>query len=654
MKKILISILVLFLFTFFAEAQKSETLLTIGNKKVSTDEFNHIYKKNNTADIDKKTKEEYLELFINFKLKVVEAETLKLDTAKSFKDELAGYRDQMAKQYMTESAMIDKLAKSAYEKSKIEYKLDHLMIKVDENALPADTLIALKKANSIRDRIVQGEDFEKVARETSDDKSVAKSGGHLWYMSASKLPYKIQMEVSKLKKLEISKPIRTKFGYHIVKLVDSRPAQNQIKVSHIMIACPETLTDAEKLQKKARIDSISARLKAGDDFAKLAVLSDDKGTAKQGGELNWFGTSAMVPEFEIPAYALKTKGEISNPIKTQFGWHIIKLIDTRPLPKYEEDEKSIKGMIENDPDQRTLVQNYVIQNLKKEFKFKEESFPEAFYATIDSSVFKGKWDAAKAEGHNNLLFTINNSKFTEKKFANYIENNQKSAYPIPVPSYVNAKYKDFVFKSFSDIEKMGLEEKNPEFSMLMQEYHDGILLFDLTDQKVWNKALQDSIGLQAFYEKNKTNYKSKMKLDLVMFKYNDNSIYDKAEKIFSKKDKKNFSDEALVDLVNENQPGSFKKLVSGVFEEGENPEADKIFLMITKKEISESQTIIKIADSNLFVRINNRVESDNKQFSDIKGLVIADYQNTLEEEWVSSLRKKYKITVNESVLKKIK
>jgi peptidyl-prolyl cis-trans isomerase SurA len=651
MKGIFAALTILAASVFTVSAQKNETLLTIGNSNISVDEFMHIYKKNNSSDFETKKAKDYIDLFVNFKLKVIEAENLKMDTSADFRNELTGYRDQLAKPYMTENAMIEKLAKESYERSKTEVKLDHILIKVSEQDDSKDTLAAYDKAQKIIQRLNSGEDFEKVARETSEDRSVERTGGHLWYLPISTMPYSLQKFASTAKIKELSSPLRSQFGYHILRLIDKRPAHDQVLVAHIMVACPESLTDAEKAVKKARIDSIYNQLKNGKDFNFLCKLSDDKGSSTKGGELPWFGTGRMVPEFEQAAFGIKNKGDYTQPIKTAFGWHIIKLIDTKPVPTYDEDEKNIKNTIEKDPEREKIIKNYVTTTLKNTYNFKQINTPINIYSVVDSTVFKGSWIAEKDTLADNLLFTIGNKKYTEKDFARYLESNQTKMKAVLIENYVNEKYSDFIYQSLTSIEKDGLEEKNPEFKYLMQEYHDGILLFDLTDKAVWSKAVKDSVGLHGFYEKNKEDYRVQTKVDLSIFKYSDKNILKKAQKTLENKQNKNLTDDQVVSEVGNSD--KFKLISAGVFSKNDNPEADWVIKGIKDGSIKKDQPFAVNSDNNIVVYINKVIDSEGKPFDEIKGLVISDYQNFLEKLWIDSLKKKYPVKINEDVLNKI-
>lgn len=653
MKKTLILVIVS-LFSIALFAQNEATLITIGKKKITSEEFVHIYKKNNSVAGSENSINEYLDLFINFKLKVHEAENLQMDTAASFRNELAGYREQLAKPYLIENLKIKELVKQQYERSLFDVKMDIIFVSIPANAEQKKWDAGLEKANLIIKRLDASEDFEKVAKETSDDKSVSSNGGHLPYLPVIRIPYSLQSYIFSEKTKGYSQPIKTNFGYYIVKIIDKRASLGSIQVAHIMLRVPNDLTEKQQIQTKARIDSIYKRLSAGDNFKDLAKLSDDKGTANKGGELPWFSTGRMVPEFESAAFGIKQIGEYTKPVKTTFGWHIIKLIDKKAPDSFDKQKQNIEKKVTQDPEMKKIISDYVINKLKKDFDFKEFSKPEAFYTIIDSSIFKGKWKYTGYENaeYNKLLFKINGVKYDETDFGKFLENKQVRTRPVPFKSYVDNAFIDFIYESLVEIEKDGLESKHPEFKFLMQEYHDGILLFDLTKIKVWDKASNDSLGLKKFYDDNKSDYKNNIKLDLSIFKYSNKKYAEKAAKILSKQRDK-YTDEQVIAQVANNDIKKLEKIGGGEYSKNENMYADKVFALIKAGKIIENQKIVYI-DNDVLVYINNTVKTKGKEFNEIKGIIIADYQNYLEKLWVDKLKDKYNVKVNKKTLENIK
>ncbi len=631
-------------------SQNDETLLTIGNKKISADEFLYIYKKNNSDNLNKESLDAYLKLFTDFKLKVTEAENLKMDTSAAFKKELSGYTSQLAKPYLTENIKWNELTNEAVERNKKEVKLDIIFTKLEHDASPEDTLEAYNKLLKIRNRILQGEDFEKVAVETSDDRGVKKNKGHLSFLKSLKIPYSIQNFVFSAKKGDLSMPIKTDFGYYLIKLADIRPEKGFIKVAHIMVAANDQLPDSIKIEKKNKIDSIYTRLQAGDKFEDLAKLSDDRASAKKGGELPEFTTGRMVPEFEKAAFSLQKPGEYSKPVKTRFGWHIIKLISTRPPDNTEKQRDKIKKTIKNDKDRKEIVKNFVIKTLKDSYDFKEMKSPDIISELLDSTLFEGKWKMPITKKPDYTLFVVNNKEYSDRDFAHFIEKNQKRTKNSDFKTLIKKYYDDFVYETLSQTEINNLKKTKPEFNYLSKEYHDGMLLFDLMKEKIWDKASEDTVGLKKFYKDNYDKlYSKQIKYNLSVFKYQKTKDAKKAIKLLTKS-RSEYNDSLLVKKISRGDTLRFALLDAGEFSKGENIYADKIFNQKNK----DKEKVINFPKDQLIIAINGKKISKGKPFEEIRGVVISDYQNYLEKKWLNELRKKYPITINQSAFEKIK
>ncbi len=647
MKKISLS-LAFFLAGFSAFAQqKDAVLLNVGGKEVTKSEFESIYHKNNTkATGDRKSIEEYLELFINFKLKVREAEAQGLDTTAAFKNELEGYRKQLAQPYLVDNEVNEKLLREAYDRMKTDVRASHILIKVDQDALPKDTLAAFNKAMAIRERILKGEDFGKLARELSEDPSAKENNGDLGFFTSMQMVYPFESAAYGLKENEVSMPVRTRFGYHILKATDRREAQGQIQVGHIMVKSPKTATPEEADKAKAKIDEIYQQLKDGKDFAELArEFSEDKGSAKKGGELPWFGTGRMVPEFEMAAFKLKNKGDYSEPVKTQYGWHIIKKLDQKPIPSYDEAKADLKARIQKDSRSQKSRES-MIAKLKKEYKFKENpKAKEEIYKAIDTTFFNGKW-SAEGRKLDKVMFTLDKEKVTQKDFAKYLELHQIARNKTEVKPLIDQLYNQFVEEKVLAYEEQRLASKYPEYKALLQEYRDGILLFDLMDKMVWSKAVKDTAGLKEFYEKNKQKFMWGERTEATIFTAANEEVGKKLRAMLTDK-KKKYTDEELLTALNKDSQLNLK-IESGKFGKGENEFVDQAGTSIGLSNDIKKDGKVVIVD------VKRTIAPEPKSLNEAKGLITAEYQNQLEKEWIQQLRAKYPVTVNKQVLETVK
>lgn len=631
-------------FSAFSQELEDEILIKIGDKEITKEEFQRIYDKNksNLTTDEIIPVDEYLELFINFKLKVLEAEEQGYDTLKSFINEFEGYKEQLADPYLVDKEVVSKLIDEAYERMQYEVRASHILIKLSPDALPVDTLEAYEKALEIRNRIKQGEPFENVARGSSDDPSVKNNGGDLGYFSVFQMVYPFEDAVYKAEIREITKPVRTRFGYHIVKVTDKRKARGQVKVAHIMLTIPRGTSSEVVKQKKQQINEIYHKAKQGESFSHLAKeYSEDKGSARRGGELPWFGAGRMVEEFEKAAFDLESNGEISQPVRTAFGWHLIKRIDRKKIPAYQEARPDIERKVVKD--QRSeLARKSLIKKLKKDYNFVqyEDNIPVT-YDTIDQVyVLKRKY-LDESVVLNDTLFRFLDKAYTEKDFNSYVMSNKDNGELTPYD--YKKLHHQFVEEMILEVEESRLEEKYPEYKYILNEYYDGMLLFEITDKNVWSKAVNDSVGLRNFFEEHRQNYMWGKRWQGSLYYCANEKVYNKVEKAI---EKRNFGRKVTnQDLLNEfNAENEQLKIESDIFEQGTNPVVD---YLVWRNGTQKPEYALVLKQGEIIPPVE-------KKLSECKGHVISDYQDYLDKEWIKSLREKYNIQVNKSVLSSIK
>lgn len=634
-----------------APATVDPVLINIAGENISRSEFERVFRKNNYKDsvTDEKSVREYLELYINYKLKVKEAEAEHMDTSATFVNELGGYRKQLAQPYLTDKEVSENLLREAYDRLKKDVHASHILLQMKQDALPKDTLMAYNRIMKIRDMIVKSKmDFNKVARDSSEDPSAKENGGDLGYFTGMQMVYPFESAAFSLKDGEVSMPVRTRFGYHLIKKLDERPAQGEVHVSHIMVKVNKEAGDSVMNAAKARIDEAYSKLKSGLVWdSVVATYSDDKASVKRGGELSWFGTGRMVPEFEKAAFALAKDGDYSAPVKTPYGWHIIRRIERRTVPAFEEKKGELKQAIARDS-RNDMSKMSMINKIKAQYKFAEVlKNKAAFVNALDTNVTNGEWDLNKAEKMNAPLFTLTDSlkttTYTQQDFAKYVSTHQSKRPGINPVIIGNQLYDSWVNETLLAYEESRLDVKYADFRNLMKEYRDGILLFDLTDKKVWSKAVKDSAGLKEFHEKNKSNYMWTDRVDATIY------TFAKAEQAASfrkqmKKGKKSATD--IINEINNTDPNNVT-MRSGRFAKGENAVVDKaIWTKGLSADIPDDGKVI-------IVSINEVLPAQPKQLDEAKGLITADYQNYLEKSWITELRGKYPVKVNEEVLKTV-
>ncbi len=476
-----------FLVSSFSFAQKNKELFRINDKPVMVSEFEEVYKKNLdiVEDKDSKNIDNYLNLYINYKLKVQEAYNLKLDTLKSYKRELDGYKNQLIAPYLQDNEYLDRLVKEAYSRKKTDVKASHILIKVPKtNGIEIDTSFLYRKITDARDRILKGESFEKVAKEVSEDPSAKSNGGNLGYFSVFKMVYPFEDAAYNTKIGEVSKPFKTRFGYHIIKVNNKRDSKGEFEVAHILVREKGAIG-------KTKIDSAYHKLKSGIDFKDVVEkYSEDIGTASVGGKLAKFGTGSMVEPFENEVRDLQNIGDYSKPFKTRFGWHILKLLKKYPIGSFDEEKKELTKKVKN-TSRAALPKQSVINKLKKEYKIVEND--KALAAFLNSDIHQLKKKVLKE-----VLFSIEDKKVYQKEFLKFIGHSHN-----PPIKRLYEKFKNFQIIEYF---KEDLINKEPSYKHTLLEYKEGLLLFDLMQKEIWDKSSKDTLGLKEFYLNNKEKY----------------------------------------------------------------------------------------------------------------------------------------------------
>ncbi len=615
-------------------------IFSVGNDAVLQDEFLRQLNKNRKDKVKPSEAEvrEYLELYINFKLKVKEAMTIHLDTNPAFNSELAGYRKQLAAPYLNDKKVTEALMQEAYERMKLEMNASHILITVAPNASPKDTLAAWNKIVDLRKRALKGESFDSLASRYSEDPSAKKNFGKLGWFTVFQMVYPFENTAYKTPKGDISQPFRTQFGYHIMRANGSRAARGEIKVQHIMVRTGYGANQETMANAKERIEAAYKELQAGASFDTIVEkYSQDDGSKSNKGIMNWVASLSGYPdEFKDVCFALKAN-EISKPFVTDFGYHIVKYVDFRPLGEYKDVQDVIKNKVTRDS-RSEGSKTAVIARVKKENNYKEVAANiNEFTAKLDTSFLKGTWKYDEAKMGNKVLFTIGNKVYYSGEFAAYLENNQdaheKENASVVARNHFNAWANDKCLAYEESI----LETKYPEFNYVMTEYHDGILLFDLTDRKVWSKAINDTTGLEAYYTANKAKYMWKERVHYEVFNCLDAATKAAAIKMFNS----GKTEEAIFKKLN-------KKVSNALI--AKDHKAEKTDATGAKLWDAKGVVDITEADANKFYYVLGLIPAEGKTLKEAKGIVTSDYQEFLMSDWVKELRAKYPVTVNEAAL----
>jgi len=663
MKKLFSLIALVLIFSSAAIGQFSlddKALVTIGDEKITVAEFMKVYNKNNsqTDAYETSTIEEYLDLFINFKLKVKEAEELKMDTSNAFVKELNGYREQLAKPYFVDENVNEALLEEAYNRMLKDIRASHILLLVDEDASAEDTLEAYNRITEIRETITDGMDFAEAAVQSSEDPSAKDreaipnqqafrpgNKGDLGYFTIFNMVYPFESTAYSTPLDSVSQPIRTKFGYHLLKITDIQDAMGVVQVAHIFVALRPDASSADSARKAEKINNISAKIKEGMKFEDAVMqYSEDKGSARNGGQLSKFTCNRVVPEFVVAVNGLEID-DISEPVKTMYGFHIIKLISRDTPESFEEEQQQLKERIAKDQRSRKS-EEAVIQRIKDENGVKVYAkAKESLYQSIDTSVFQAKFIADSLATLIKPILKIGKTKYTQYDFAKYIERKQSIQETVDLNSYLDKLFTGFENEMCLEYEDEHLEENYPEFKDLMQEYHDGILLFNLTDDKVWSKAVIDTNGLEQYFNENNGKYIWDERVDATVYEIRDREIVDEVKNIIATND--NDGDIALA--LEKDSINMLVTIKPGLYEKGDNKYVDQI----NWEDGLSDEINSDVENLTVFVKVRKKLKPEPKKLDEARGLATADYQSYLEQEWIKQLKIKYPVSVNEEVLQKV-
>jgi peptidyl-prolyl cis-trans isomerase SurA len=645
LKQVLLGISLFVAAASFAQQAKKEVLFTVDGKPYYTDEFIRVYNKNLdlVKDDSQKDLNNYLDLFIGYKLKVNKANKLGLQDGQAYKNELKSYRNQLSRNYLTDTKVTKELVEEAYARSLKEIRAQHILFLVDENAAPADTLKAYNKAMDARKKVLAGEDFGKLAEQLSEDPSAKENKGDLGYFSVFRMVYPFETGAYKTPKGQVSKPVRTRFGYHLIKVNDIRDNRGEVTVAHIMIMKPKA---GEENKAQATINEIYQKLKQGEDFGNLAKqFSEDKTSAPNGGLLNKFGSGELTAvEFEDAAFALQKPGEYSAPFQTQFGWHIVKLIEKHPAKPLADVQADFENRIRRDDRSRKITES-LNEKLRKKYTVKKDAKVYANAAkALNNSLYSQTWEAPK-EGFTETIITINNDKkIPAKAYLDFVALQQRAELTTkPVARLGEVLFDKFTDEQLNIYYNDNLETEFPEFAVVMEEYRDGLLLFDLMEKEIWEKAKTDTVGLESFYNAHKDSYQWKDRIDADVFSSTKEDVIKKVRKFLKQgKDaayiKEQLNKDSKVEVMEK----------KGIFETDSNavPKQTKWQTGLTD--------IIKEGDYYYVVKVNKVLPKGPKTLDETRGRVINDYQQHLESNWVSNLKKEFNVQVNQDVFARVK
>nr|MBS0038029.1 peptidylprolyl isomerase [Saprospiraceae bacterium] len=623
-------------------AQDADVLFTIDDREVLVDEFEYIFKKNNPdlSQVNEEDVREYLDLYINFKLKVTRARELQIDTAASLNEELQTYRNQLSRTFLINKEVVEKLIQELFERKQEDINISHLLVALKSDATEDEIATAYEKAKALRKDIMDAPSFAEFAKEHSDDPTVERNGGNIGYVTAP-LPdkfYAFETAIYETPVEELSMPVRSPMGYHIIKVNDRRPARGEVEVAQILIR-----TSGNELADEAAVEKLSeaiTQLQQGTPFAEVAKeYSEDATTAQRGGYLGYVGINTFDQAFENAAFALANDGDYSAPVKTRIGYHIIQRLSTRPIHDLEKMKPILAQTIE-DSERKEVVMENLIKRIKDEAGYyPNEEVMDDFIAGLTDEVFTYRWRVPE-DLEDDVLFRIGDTPYMLSEFAEHLRRNTRQRLRMSTDTDIREGvmviYKDFVGDATIRFHETQLEENNPEFRALMREYEEGILLFEINRIKVWDKATSDTVGLRKFYNRNLDRYMTEPQAKLGHF-HVENASERQLRRIH-----KMAENQLPEDVLNKFDGRRNIKIQYAI----EKTAKSKLPEYLKYEENYISEPIQTENQAYTFSKVIQLLDPVPRELERVKGFVIADYQEELERQWLNELKSRYKVSVH--------
>ena len=636
--KLLISSLLLGT-AILAIAKGDPVLMTINGKDIKLSEFEYLYNKNNQQQVEKETLEQYLDRFVLYKQKVADAEAAGLDTTSAFKAEFEGYQKDLAAPYVMKDSTYEKeMLNEAYDRLKTEIDIDHFMLPV--GTTPEETQGFVNMMDSIRNCIIGGEKWEDLVDQYSSDPSKQRNHGHYGFISSAMFPYEFENQVYNTAIGQISQPFTTQFGVHMIRVNDKRQ-RNDVHAKHILKLFPQDATEEQKAECKQQIDAIYDRLMQGEDFEELAKAESQDGTARRGGDLGWFGRGRMVQPFEDIAFNL-ADGAISEPFATQYGYHIVKKV-AHGIPSLEEVRPTLENAINRDI-RSSLIHERRLNDLKAKFGFRMNPDIDGYLSrAIDANGGYDSTFVARAIKDASMTLFSYGDKQSLPLSELYPLLKTKTQIPNTADAmeYIRSRMNPLAEKVLTEYNERELVKSNPEYRNLLNEYRDGMLLFEISNNRVWKAANKDTVGLENYFAEHRANYT----WDEPHFKGIILSAVNDSIMNLVKADIPKYGSDSLPDMLHFKY-GQEIRMERMVVKQGENPFADYLAFHVGDKPERKGFTQFMILEGGII--------SQPEEMSDVRGAVTSDYQDILEQRWKEELAAKYPAKINKKVLKQLK
>ena len=637
-------------FSLSARAQEqADVLFTVGKKQVEKEQFLYLITKGKKVDpaaatLSREEFEANFDQFLLFQLKVAEAESMGLHQSEEFNREFGSFKESLIAPFLIKNGVEDGELRKVYGRMQEIVRASHILFQLPPNASNEDSLSMLKMALKVKAELENGADFNALALTYSDDPSAKVNKGDLGYFTGLQMVQQFEEAAYTLPVGSISDPVVSDFGYHIIQVKDRQANPGEVEVSHILVRFDAENSSQEENARR-RISDIYAEIQKENTRWEEIVkfYSEDAATKEAGGILPWFGVGTMIPEFEMAALSLTEIGEISPPLKTPYGYHILRLEGKRPLPSYEELEQTIKSKILRNS-KSGMIQSQVIAMQKARYGFKEnEAELVRLSKTLTSDDLTAFGAQIQEKGLTGVqLFSINNSSYAVRDLWKFMQAEEVA--PKGSGTFFSRWLDKFVAHTLAQTEEKDLEATNSDYQKLLKEYRDGILMFSLTNQEVWQKGLNDSIGQQEFYKNNIQNYQWKTRVQAYLVKVNDASKLDNARKYLQNKGFNSTSFASFEADYRTNFPNAYAT-ESGTFEYESHP-------ILSKVDLNQSYQELVVEGVPYVLVVGSIYPPGPRKFEEARGLVIRDYQAYLDQALTKRLKEKYPIQINSGVKEK--
>ena len=637
--KLLISSLLLGT-AILAIAKGDPVLMTINGKDIKLSEFEYLYHKNNQQQVEKETLEQYVDRFVLYKQKVADAEAAGIDTTELFRKEFEGYQKDLAAPYMVEDTTYHwQMVCEAYDRFQKEVDIDHFMLPLGTS--PETTQASINRMDSIRNCVLAGENWEDLVAKYSSDQSKVRNKGHYGFVSAGMFPYSFENEVYNTAIGAVSNPFKTPYGIHMIRVNNVRD-RNDVHAKHILKLFPQGATEEQKAVCKQQIDSIYGLLKAGANFEELAKAESQDGSARNGGELGWFGRGRMVQPFEDIAFSL-ADGEISEPFATKFGYHIIKKVAHGVAP-LSEVRPSIENAISRD-ERANLIKERRLTDLKKKYNYRlNPTFDKYLAAKLaeNGNKYDSTFIANSIKGSTMQLFNYGGKQSVAVgELVKQLNPKTRFITVDDAKSYILSCVEPLADKALSDYHARELVKSNPEYRNLLNEYRDGMMLFEISNRRVWKAANKDTVGLENYFATHRADYTwDEPHFKGIILSAKNDSILN-----LVKADAMVMSSDTLTDGLH-HKYGNDIRMERMVVKKGENTLAD--YLAFHEGDKPERKGYEE------FIILEGGVIAQPEEMADVRGAVTSDYQDVLEQRWKEELARKYPAKINKKVLKQVK